>query len=426
MSDSQLVERLDPQSPPAVRIRFADTIWEKFDALWAKPGVLTGRSEILTRRLRLAATVVGASALLNAIETFQYYMASLSTGARVTWRVAFQTTFPSWLMFAALAPAILSLAGKFTLERQSRFRSAVVHTVAAITYGFVHLIGVVLIRFMLQPAPGNLVWFVRLDFAGFFPLDVFNYVAVVAIFLAAHYYRQYRDRELAASKLRLKALRAQLDPHFIFNTLNAISALAMTGDQKAVAEMLSRFSDLLRAVLRDGAGDELPLAIEKAFIENYLALQQIRYGDRLKCDLSFAADALDAMVPALILQPLIENAIGHGIGNKTSGGRLQVLATRNGRRLNLEVRDNGPGFPADGPAVGVRLVLEAVLQAPSFVYRTELGTAVGDSAATARVALKPYEIASALRLVPIAGPGRRTSHIPRSCARAGGRIVSGP
>jgi len=356
VSDLHVVEAIGaPAAGAAGSLSVADSLSERFVDFRAKSRAHALRSTVLTRRLRLAATVVGASALLTGIETVQYYMASLSTGARVTWRIAFQTTFPSWLMFALLAPAILSLAGKFTLEGQSRLRSALVHTLAAITYSFLHLTGVVLIRFMLKPAPGNLVRFLRFDFSAFFALDVFNYVAVVAIFLAAHYYRQYRDRELAASKLRLKALRAQLDPHFIFNTLNAISALAMTGDQRAVAEMLSRFSDLLRAVLRDGAGDELPLSVEKEFIENYLALQQVRYGDRLKCDLAFAPDALDAMVPALILQPLIENAIRHGIGNKTSGGRLEIRANRSGRLLNLEVRDNGPGFPLDGPVAGVGL-----------------------------------------------------------------------
>jgi len=356
MPTPQAVENVDTVSVGTLgSFGFTAGLPEKLKAVRVKPRLNAWPSTVWSHRLRLAAAVVGGSALLTLIETVQYHVASLSTGVRVTWWVAFQTTFPSWLMFALLAPAILSLAGRFTLERQSRVRSILVHALAAITYGFVHLIGVVLIRFTLRPAPGNLVKFFRFDFSGFFALDVFNYVAVVAIFLAAHYYRQYRDRELAASKLRLRALRAQLDPHFIFNTLNAISALAMTGDQKAVPEMLSRFSDLLRSVLRDGADDEIPLAVEKAFIENYLALQQVRYGDRLKCEVAFARETLDAMVPALILQPLIENAIRHGIGDKTSGGQLEIRASHSSGFLNLEVHDNGPGFPPDGPLVGVGL-----------------------------------------------------------------------
>ncbi len=160
-----------------------------------------------------------------------------------------------------------------------------------------------------------------------FALDVVIYCAFVGGFHALLYYREFRARELAASQLqtgltqaRLEALRAQLNPHFLFNTLNAISALALKGDRDGVVQMLSLLSDLLRLSLDAHLPQAVPLADEIAFIDRYLELQRIRFSDRLEIQKSIEPDTLRALVPSLLLQPVVENAVLHGIASAARSG----------------------------------------------------------------------------------------------------------
>ena len=159
-----------------------------------------------------------------------------------------------------------------------------------------------------------------------------------------------RERETHAARLeaqladaRLRALRMQLNPHFLFNTLHAVSAL-VERDPGGVRTMIARLSALLRRVLDGGASHEVPLRDELALVRDYLAIQQVRLGDRLRIEEHVAPEALDALVPALVLQPLAENAVGHGVSRAESGGTIRVEAGREGGALVLRVRDSGPGL----------------------------------------------------------------------------------
>ena len=208
---------------------------------------------------------------------------------------------------------------------------------------------------------------------------------------AAHLEAQLADA-------RLSALRMQLNPHFLFNTLHAVSAL-VERDPAGVRTMIARLSALLRRVLDGGDRHEVPLRDELALVRDYLAIQRVRLGDRLDVVETLADDTLDALVPTLVLQPLVENAVQHGIAVSEGPGRLGLVARREGGRLVLEVQDSGPGPSHARPetgGVGLRNTRErlAALYGADATFALERGAEGG---AVARVAL-PFHTDSDLLL----------------------------
>jgi len=139
-------------------------------------------------------------------------------------------------------------------------------------------------------------------------------------------------------------LRAQLNPHFLFNTLNAVSALALKGEGKAVARALARLTDFLRIGLNEQYPQIITLAKELDLIDNYLEIQRLLFGDRLAIERIIDPDVISAAVPCLILQPIVENAIVHGISHNSGPGRIRIEASRDTEMLRLQVADSGSGF----------------------------------------------------------------------------------
>ena len=183
------------------------------------------------------------------------------------------------------------------------------------------------------------------------------YWVVVSIVQALTFYRRSQERERTALELearltdaKLQALRAQLHPHFLFNTLNAVSTLVHK-DPQAADEMIANLSELLRATL-EAADQEIPLRRELDFLDRYLEIQQIRFGNRLRVEKAIQAEAMDGRVPTLILQPLVENSIRHGIEPRTEPGVISISARRRGETLELSVRDNGGGASPSGKSGG--------------------------------------------------------------------------
>ncbi len=185
-------------------------------------------------------------------------------------------------------------------------------------------------------------------------------MAVLAAGLARDALVRLREREAEAARLladrvrlegqlteaRLSALRMQLNPHFLFNTLNAVSAL-VERDPSGVRTMIARLSSLLRRVLDDDGATEVPLRDELAFLRDYLDVQRVRFQGGLEVEEAIAPELLDALMPPLLLQPLVENAVGHGVRRLEDGvGRIRLSARRDGDRLVLAVEDNGPGLTA--------------------------------------------------------------------------------
>jgi two-component sensor histidine kinase len=193
-------------------------------------------------------------------------------------------------------------------------------------------------------------------------LDGFAYIALIGLAHAGVFHRRYREREqqatLLASRLneaRLHALQAQLQPHFLFNTLNGIATLLRRDPAKA-EEMLLSLSELLRIALNSSQRQEIPLREEMDFLGRYLAIQKMRFGDRLEVAEEIEPTAMDCLVPALLLQPLVENAIRHGLEPSGQPGRLRVTGSREGHWLTLAVEDNGVGLkPGLGNGVGIGL-----------------------------------------------------------------------
>jgi two-component system LytT family sensor kinase len=151
------------------------------------------------------------------------------------------------------------------------------------------------------------------------------------------------------SQAQLGALKMQLQPHFLFNTLNAIMGMVRVGQVHLAERALSRFSDLLRAVLDDMDTQEVMLERELTYVRLYLSIEQMRFGDRLTVRIEADPDVLDAAVPHMALQPVVENAVRHGIGCRIAGGAIEVRATRVGDRLHISVQDMGSGARAVSP-----------------------------------------------------------------------------
>ena len=161
--------------------------------------------------------------------------------------------------------------------------------------------------------------------------------------------RRRADRaEASAQSARLQALQTQLEPHFLFNTLNGISSLVAEGRNDSATALIARLSDFLSLTLQTAGTPEITLANELAFVRQYLDIQQLRFGERLGFEFAIAPQAMDAMVPALLLQPLVENAVRHGILPRASGGRVTVSARTLDGSLFLDVDDDGPGIRRSG------------------------------------------------------------------------------
>jgi two-component system, LytTR family, sensor kinase len=191
-------------------------------------------------------------------------------------------------------------------------------------------------------------------------LNIPIYWIIVSVVHALSYSRRYQERERKSLELearlteaKLQALRMQLHPHFLFNTLNAISTLVHR-DPNAADEMIANLSELLRATL-DTSEPEIPLRQELQFLDRYLEIQQARFGDRLQINRQIDTTALDARVPTLVLQPLVENAIRHGLEPQPGRGLLEIQVRRQGASLHLSIHDNGVGLKQPGATEGIGL-----------------------------------------------------------------------
>ncbi|MDQ3282130.1 MAG: histidine kinase [Acidobacteriota bacterium] len=198
-------------------------------------------------------------------------------------------------------------------------------------------------------------WAIRANFHSSYP----TYWLILLAFYAWDYLRESRAQAVRAAEIaeraaraELDALRAQLDPHFLFNTLNSISSLMYT-DIDAADRMMTRLGELLRIAMERNAEQEVPLREELAIASRYVEIEKIRFEERLTVDFDIAPDALDVRVPPLLLQPLVENAIRHGISKRPDGGRLAVRARLENGTLNIRVTDDGISILADRERVGL-------------------------------------------------------------------------
>ena len=356
-------------------------------------------------RRRVWPVITAVVILLSLVDALQTYVGRALSGTPITLGRALAVGFCLWLPFGVLFWPTLWLAVRVRLNEKDRpWRALAIHIVGGATFACLLLVSTTILRIIVGLRPrAEFVPDISTRMAWLFGIDFLIYWVVVGSYYAFYYYQLAHERERAAAQLRatltesrLQALRAQLNPHFLFNTLNAISVMAMQGDQRAVVNTIGRLGELLRVSLDDRLPQRLPLAAELEFLGGYLDIQRVRFADRLTIEQTVPPDTLQALVPSLILQPIVENAISHGVAARQGAGRIAISATREDGALRLSVSDTGAGFvwPAESSrsrGIGLTNTRERLAQLYGPASRMECG--VGPHGGGLVVISIPFELA---------------------------------
>jgi two-component system, LytTR family, sensor kinase len=301
----------------------------------------------------------GAWTLYALFGASQSYLSRAYSQQPIVFLPAFKYSLLDSYTWALLTPLVLWLGGRFAIQKKNAWYFIPLHIVFGVLFAVVYVQIFVrllpLIGYRSNPRMTTNVMLAR------FHSDLLTYAVLVGLRHAVDYYRKYKDRELKATQLearlaqaQLQVLKMQLQPHFLFNTLHAISALVHK-DVEAADRMITRLSEFLRLTLDSVGTQEIALKGELESLDKYLEIEQVRFGDRLKVHRSVDPETLDLLVPSLILQPLVENAVRHSIAPRAAGGRVEIRAHRIDRKLVLEVEDDGPGLPNTALTEGVGL-----------------------------------------------------------------------
>lgn len=258
------------------------------------------------------------------------------------------------LLWALLAPLILRLRQRVPLSSGRWIGGIGLHLALSFVVMAAYFLGRLLVWHGFAP-PGGFWTLAAENFYGRNLIDMAYYWAVLAAGYSLETYQRYRREELKAAQLEarlveteLKMLREQLRPHFLFNTLNTIAVLVREKRNDEAVGLIHQLSALLRMTLDSTRVHEVTVRQELDFLTRYLEIQRARFSDRLQVGIAIEPAALDARIPNLLLQPLVENAIVHGVAAKAGPGRVDILGRVESGRLHLEVRDDGPGLRADG------------------------------------------------------------------------------
>jgi signal transduction histidine kinase len=308
------------------------------------------------RRLVTTRLVIGVFTLLGLFSSVQAQLiSSLYLKEPHTFGVSLLLNMGWWYAWALLVPVVLWLSRRYPFDRARWLRSLPAHLVGVVALTFAHVcLSELVVLFAPMPEPSRLTWWqnVLRSYVWSFDWNMAVYWAVIAFSHAAAYHREMQVRTVRTSQLearlaeaRLEALQRQLHPHFLFNTLNAISAL-MHRDVEAADAMLARLSDLLRMALEQRGMQEVALKDELEFVGKYLEIEQTRFRERCTVRFDIDPETLDARVPNLVLQPIVENSIRHAVSTSLEPRRIEIRSRRDGDVLRLEVRDDGPGLPA--------------------------------------------------------------------------------
>jgi two-component system, LytTR family, sensor kinase len=305
-----------------------------------------------------AATLFG---IFSTLQSYRLTTLNLKTGMDIQeWRLLV-LNLVYWYVPAILTPTLFRLANRFRIDGVRWIRALVIHVLCAVGFSAVHCLGMIAIRSVLWEDGGKaqyVSWplYVQRIFLQNLDWTLMVYAAVVGLSYAVTYYRESQARAVKEAQLetnlaqaRLRTLEAELHPHFLFNTLHAISSLVHTNPDGA-DRMISRLSDLLRLTFDRSGAPRVSLQEELEFLQKYLEIEQTRFHDRLSVQFDIDPDTLDAEVPRLILQPLVENAIKHGVSPKPGAGLVQISSRHRDDTLWIEVSDNGVGLSANARA----------------------------------------------------------------------------
>jgi two-component system, LytTR family, sensor kinase len=285
---------------------------------------------------------------LSATIRYAYYFQRQPIG----WWNSFAFSLSDAYLWALLTPPLMGFGVLFRLDRETWPRLPL-HLGVAMVVPLLYWFPSLAITRLLGRAVGHPSWgweVTREEFVGAYLNNLIVCAQLLAVSQGLVHYRESRERALRASRLeaelaraQLQLLRMQLEPHFLFNTLNAVSTL-LHGDPAGAERMIVLLSDLLRRALEERKGQEVALREELDFLDRYLQIEQIRFPDRLRVVREIQPESLDALVPTLVLHPLVENAIRHGLARRPEGGRVGIRARREDGRLQVCVWDDGPGW----------------------------------------------------------------------------------
>ncbi|HEU5134090.1 MAG TPA: histidine kinase [Steroidobacteraceae bacterium] len=321
--------------PPSIR-------WRWIAALWCAGGLFEATQAVLIMRF--------------------------GEGRDGAWLPLFATSLATWLPWALATPWIIGLARRYPIIRGTTLRTVAVHVAAFAAISALAEAWSALLQVLFNPWGNRLpptfwnTWRITLLY------QVVMFLIAYALILVITYLVDSRDRvarqmtETARlneelSKSQLAALRRQMEPHFMFNTLNSIAGLVRDHRNDAAVSMIVGLSEFLRRASEDSHRSQVTLAEEVEYLQRYVDIQQIRFGERLRVSVDIPADLLEARVPGLLLQPLVENAIKHGIATRVVGGNIRVSGARRGSGICLRVYNDGPAFAedrqTDGAGVGL-------------------------------------------------------------------------
>jgi two-component system, LytTR family, sensor kinase len=303
-----------------------------------------------------------------------------------------------WLIYGLLTPFVLLLARRYPLTRETLARRLPIHLTASIGLCAAWaLTGWLLSLALLGGGPygGSLLdWFLTS-----LPFGVAVYFALLGVEHALFYFVAASERETHAARLtaqlaeaRLGALRMQLQPHFLLNSLNAVTVIVRDRDTATAPRMLAQLGDMLRRVMRPGRPQEIPLAEELEFVRQYLGIETVRFSDRLQPAFAVDPGVTGAAVPEFLLQPLVENAVRHGLASREGATLLRIEARREGDELVLSVTDDGPGPEDSGEGVGLGATRERLATLYGGRARLDLTTTTeGGARVTVRLPYRDLE-----------------------------------
>jgi signal transduction histidine kinase len=292
------------------------------------------------------------------VDAMQTVFVMRSEGMHHAWGKLFLTTVLFWLPWALATPIILRLGRRFPLAKRRSIVTWLAHIACCAAVALVSATWLAWLTFVLNPfayasGPGSFGYLLFDKFSSGILSSLVLYAGVLAVqyVLDSGARLAYQQTETARlneqlAKAQLDALRRQIEPHFLFNTLNAVTGLVREEKNETAVSMIAELSDFMRRVLEDSTRQEVPLAEEMEFAQKYLEIQKVRFIERLQLSVDVPCELLAAQVPTLILQPMVENAIKHGIAKRAQGGSVRIAASRSDGTLTLAVYNDGPCLPS--------------------------------------------------------------------------------
>jgi signal transduction histidine kinase len=350
-----------------------------------QPNPISTAKAVKSRGWMIWAISLGVWSFVSLAGTLTFWQLYRSTDMPMSFRTTLGLELSQILTYVPLTPLVFWLATRYPIRRDNWKSRTLLYLGAGVLFCVAHVTLRGATHFALynskEHAWNSAIWNPQthafaIQWAGLRRLFLNNlvdditgtFVPIVLIAHAISYYRKYQDRESRATQLEgqlakahLQALKSQLQPHFLFNTMHSVSALMLT-DVQAADRMITRLADLLRMNLESAGTQITTLSREMEFVHCYLEIEQVRFEERLTLIFDIAPETLDAQVPLLLLQPLVDNAVKHGISHLTEGGEIHISSHIHNDDLRLEVRDNGPGFTGSkqerGFGLGLRVTRE--------------------------------------------------------------------